>query len=98
MRERLDKAYEGEPTEEIAITDKAVAQMYISRPDYKPVFNRFYLDPHELSEVEIARECGISLEMCEARLRQAEIFIGHRIHKMETSPPEVISGKTTLEK
>lgn len=81
LRERTDQAHVGEPTEEVAATDIAVAKMRANRPDYWKMFARYYLNPTELSEFEIAGEIGFSLERVEATLRQARILIGYHLHK-----------------
>jgi hypothetical protein len=83
MRERLDTAHDGEPTAEIAITDKAVAQMWIDRPDYKKPFNLFYLNPTELSEGEISDRVGHNEERVRAMLRQARMLVGFHIVQLE---------------
>lgn len=81
MRERTDAAHAGEPTEEVAATDRAVAKMRAQRKDYWKFFSRYYLNPTELSEYEIAGETGFSIERVEATLRQARILIGYHLHK-----------------
>lgn len=83
MRERLDHAHEGEPTAEIEITDKAVGRMRVSRPDYWPVFARFYLNPAALSTYEISLQIGHHEERVKAMLRQSQMLVGHNIFKLE---------------
>jgi len=80
LRQRLDHAHEGEPTEEVAETDKAVARMRVARPDYWKMFARYYLNPTELSEYEIAIEIGYNVQRVEATLRQARIMVGYYLH------------------
>lgn len=80
LRERTDQAHAGEPTEEVAATDRAVAKMRAQRQDYWKFFARYYLNPTELSEFEIAGELGFSLERVEATLRQARILVGYHLH------------------
>jgi hypothetical protein len=81
MRERLDHAHMGEPTAEVAETDRAVAQMRTQRKDYWKIFARYYLNPTELSEYEIAIEVGLGVQRVEATLRQARILVGYHLHK-----------------
>lgn len=89
MRERLDHAHASEPTPEIAETDKAVARMRSQRKDYWRVFARYYLNPTELSEYEIAIEIGHSIERVSAMLRQARILVGHHIHRLQSTVESV---------
>jgi hypothetical protein len=81
LRQRLDAAHPGEPSAEVAETDKAVARMRVARPDYWRFFARYYLNPTELSEYEIALELGYSLERVEATLRQARILVGYHLNR-----------------
>jgi hypothetical protein len=83
MRERIDPAHAGEPTPEIALMDKAVAQMYVERQDYKRVFDRYYLNPTALSEEEIADELGLKPQLVNAMLRQARILVAFRLHQLK---------------
>lgn len=85
MREPTAHGHDGEPTEEIAETDKAVAKMYVVRPDYKKVFDRYYLNPTELSYYEIATMIGLSEARVEAIVRQAKMLVGHYIKMIESS-------------
>ena len=81
LRERTDQAHIGEPDEEVAETERAVAQMRSQRRDYWAAFARYYLNPTELSEEEIADELGFSEARINATLRQARILIGYLLHK-----------------
>jgi hypothetical protein len=82
LRERLEPGHESlEPTPEIAETDRAVAQMYLKRPDYQKFFKRYYLNPTQLSEYEISNETGASIERVNAILRQARILVGYLLHQ-----------------
>jgi hypothetical protein len=81
LRERTDQAHIGEPSEEVAETDKAVAKMRVQRPDYWKAFSRYYLNPTALSEYEIAGDIGYSIERVGAMLRQARILIGYHLHQ-----------------
>lgn len=85
LRQRLDHAHEGEPTPEIELTDRAVARMKVLRPDYWGVFARYYLNPSELSEYEIAEETGRTMERVTAMLRQARILVAHHMHTLQSS-------------
>jgi hypothetical protein len=85
LRERLDHAHDTQPTEEIAVTDKAVAQMRVKRKDYWRVFADFYLNPGEPSEYEIARQHNYPTERVTAMLRQARFLVGHYIFRLENS-------------
>ena len=81
LRERTDQAHMGEPDEEVAATERAVAKMRVQRKDYWSAFARYYLSPTELSEEEIADELGFSEERINAMLRQARILVGYHLHK-----------------
>ena len=81
LRERLDHAHESEPSPEVAETEKAVAKMAVQRADYYRAFKRYYLNPTQLSEDEIADELRMSLERVNAMLRQARILIGYHLHQ-----------------
>lgn len=81
LRERTDQAHIGEPDEEVAETERAVAKMRFQRRDYWAAFARYYLNPTELSEEEIADDLGFSEERVNAMLRQARILIGYHLHQ-----------------
>src|SRR5688572_18064697 len=81
MREPTAPGHEGEPTVEIAQTDVAVAKMYVARPDYKKCFDRYYLNPAELSYHEIGMMVGMNEARVEAVVRQAKMLVGYHIRK-----------------
>lgn len=81
LRERTGQAHIGEPDEEVAATELAVAQMRTQRRDYWAAFARYYLNPTDRSEEEIADELGFSEARINAMLRQARILIGYLLHK-----------------
>jgi hypothetical protein len=83
LREPTAPGHEGEPTAEIEVTDKAVARMWVERPDYYRVFAMFYLSPSELSTYEIARHVRHNVTRVEAMLRQARMLVGHKIRLLE---------------
>jgi len=82
LRERTSPSHPGEPSPEVALTEKAVAKMRIDRKDYWSVFARYYLNPTELSESEIADELDYSPQRVEAMLRQARILVGYHLHSL----------------
>lgn len=86
LRQRLDHAHDGEPTPEIELTEKAVAKMRAARPDYWSVVARYYLNPSQLSESEIADEVGYNVQRVAAMLRQARILVGHHLHALQHLP------------
>lgn len=83
LRELTAPGHDGEPTPEIAVTDKAVAKMWVERPDYYRVFSMFYLNPTELSAYEIARLVRHNVDRVEAMLRQSRMLVGHHITRLE---------------
>jgi hypothetical protein len=83
LRERTDPGHPGEPTAEIARTDKAVAKMRVERKDYWRPLAMFYLEPGEISEYEISLRFGYSLERTAEMLRQARILIGYHLRRGE---------------
>lgn len=84
MRELTAHGHEGEPTPEIAETDKAVAKMYVERPYYKRVFNFYYLNPTELSYYEIASLlAGMTEARVEAIVRQSKMLVGYHLRRHE---------------
>jgi hypothetical protein len=85
MRERTDQAHVGEPSEEVAETDKAVGKMRVQRAQYWRIFARYYLNPTELSEYEIAIDLGHNIEFVEATLRQARMLVGYHLHQQTVS-------------
>jgi hypothetical protein len=87
MREVTAKGHEGEPTPEIEETDKAVAKMYVQRPDYKKVFNRYYLTPAELSYYEIALALGgwWNEARVEACIRQSKMLVGYYLKGLQST-------------
>lgn len=80
LRERTDAAHAGEPDAEVQATEIAVNGMRIDRPDYWSAFKRYYLNPTELSEEEIADELGYSPQRVNAMLRQARILVQYKLH------------------
>lgn len=63
LRERTDAGHDGEPTEEIVRTERAINGMRLSRPDYWRYFKRYYLTPPSgLSEYEVSRDTRQPLE------------------------------------
>lgn len=84
LRERVDKAHEGEPTAEIALTESAIARMKIQRQDYWRYFARYYLNPTQLSEFEISNETNTPLERVTAILRQARILVGYHRYRLQS--------------
>jgi hypothetical protein len=83
LREPTAPGHEGVPTPEIEVTDKAVARMWVERPDYYKVFAMFYLSPDERSTYEIARTVRHNVARVEAMLRQARMLVGHKIRVLE---------------
>jgi hypothetical protein len=81
LRERTDAAHAGEPTEEVAETERAVNKMRMARPDYWSAFKRYYLNPTALSEEEISDATGYNPLRVNAMLRQARMLIAHYLHK-----------------
>ena len=81
MRERLDHAHIGEPTDEVAATDRAVAQVRIDRRDYYRVLARYYMT--DRSEYEISQELRQPIERVTAVLRQARMLVGYLILQTE---------------
>jgi hypothetical protein len=82
LRERIDHAHAGEPTPEIALTEQAAAKMRVERKDYWAAFARYYLNPTDLSEEEIADMLEMPLHRVTATLRQARILVGFHLHKL----------------
>lgn len=83
LRERTAPGHAGEPSPEVALTELAVAKMYVERPQYKPAFDRYYLNPTELSEEEVADLIHYTVERVNAILRQARILIQQKLLQLE---------------
>jgi len=85
LRERTSPGHPGEPTPDIALTDKAVAKMRILRRDYYKYFSRYYLNPTAISEYEIHRQTGTPIERVNAILRQARTLVGYQRHRLQSA-------------
>lgn len=85
MRERLDKAHDTEPSQLVALADKAIARMFVKRPDYGRVFKRYYLNPTELSEYEIGLQVGHNEARVKAMLRQSRFLVGYYLTELGAS-------------
>jgi len=85
LRERTSPGHPGEPTEDVAITDRAVARMRTQRRDYYALVARYYLNPTGMSEYEVSLHTGYTIERVNAMLRQARMLIGHLRHVIENS-------------
>lgn len=81
LRERLDHSHDSEPTLEISVTDKAVAQVRIQRRDHYRHLARYYMS--DRSEYEISQELRQSIERVTTMLRQARFLVGHIILQIE---------------
>lgn len=85
LRERTESEHAGEPTAEIALTDRAVARMKVQRKDYWRAFSRYYLNPTSLTEEEIADDIHLPAERVNAMLRQARILVGFHLHQLRSA-------------
>lgn len=83
LRERTDAGHASEPDEEVAETEQAVGRMYFDRPDYRPAFDRYYLNPTELTEEEVAFQLRFTVGRVNAMLRQARILIRQKLLQLE---------------
>ena len=81
LQERQDKSHDCDMTDEIAITERAVARTKIEDRAYWKVIARYYLG--RLSCIEIALQFRVSEHGIKGLLLQAKSRIGEHIAVME---------------
>lgn len=82
LKERIDKAHDIDMTDEIAITERAVARTKIEDKAYWRVISRYYLG--RLSCVEISLQFYTSEHGIKSLLLQAKSRIGDHIATMDS--------------
>lgn len=76
LRERLDTGFENlDWPEHVVEVERAVLKMYQSRPQYRRIWNAFYLTPGELSSDEIAMRYGLNVKHVAMQLEAGRRFV-----------------------